>query len=89
MKVARLLLTGVVAHAGSKADPAGWILWRAAPITFPDSITPRVPELMQSEQAMDFQSDGSDLTIIMPDHLGDDYDRARPWIGRGASLWTR
>ena len=43
------------AFAGSKTDPADWILWRAAPIAFPDSITPQVPELMQGEAAIDFQ----------------------------------
>ena len=34
-----------------------WILWRAAPIAFPDSIVPRVPELMQGEPAIDFKMD--------------------------------
>lgn len=69
--------------AGSKADPADWILWRAAPIAFPDSISPLVPELMQGEAAIDFQKDGSDLTIIMPDGLGDDYDaKALDWAKR-------
>ncbi|MBI3880879.1 MAG: hypothetical protein HY301_12580 [Verrucomicrobia bacterium] len=68
---------------GSKADPADWILWRAAPIAFPDSITPQVPELMQGEAAIDFHKDGSDLTIIMPDGLGDDYDaKALDWAKR-------
>jgi hypothetical protein len=37
------------AFAGGKLDPSTWILWRAASIAFPDSITPHVPELMQDE----------------------------------------
>ena len=69
-----LLVSASIALAGDKADPSTWILWRAAPIHFPDSITPRVPELMQGETPIDFKNDGSDLTIIMPDSTGDDYD---------------
>ncbi len=71
------------ALAGSKDDPSQWILWRAAPIAFPDSITPAVPELMQGEPLIDFTLDGSDLTIVMPDGLGDDYDsKALDWAKR-------
>ena len=69
-----LLLLPAMAGAQSRADPDSWILWRAAPIPFPDSITPRVPELMQGPPPIDFQNDGSDLTIILPDGLGDDDD---------------
>lgn len=69
--------------AGTKADPADWILWRAAPIAFPDSIAPQVPELMQGEPLIDFTLDGSDLTIVIPDGLGDDYDsKALDWARR-------
>ncbi|MBX7207156.1 MAG: hypothetical protein K1X78_02485 [Verrucomicrobiaceae bacterium] len=71
------------AHAGSKADPDEWILWRAAPIAFPDSVTPQVPELMQGEPLIDFTNNGSDLTIVMPDGLGGDYDsKALDWAKR-------
>jgi hypothetical protein len=69
-----LLLLPSFAWAQSRADPDSWSLWRAAPIPFPDSITPRVPELLQGPPLIDFQKDCSDLTIIMPDGLGDDYD---------------
>lgn len=75
-----LLLQVSTALAGTKADPNDWILWRAAPIAFPDSITPRVPELMQGPPPIDFRNDGSDLTIVMPDVVADDYDgRALRW----------
>ena len=37
-----LLVSASVALAGSKADPSTWILWRAAPIDFPDIIKPSV-----------------------------------------------
>lgn len=78
-----LLAAVTSAFAGSKADPSTWILWRAAPITFPDSITPQVPELMQGEPLIDFAKDGSDLTIVMPDGLGEDYDsKALDWAKR-------
>ena len=78
-----LLLSGAFALAGSKADPSTWILWRAAPIPFPDSIAPQVPELMQGEPPIDFKKDGSDLTIIMPDVIPDDYDgHALQWAQR-------
>jgi len=81
--LAVLLVANVSAFAGSKADPSAWILWRAAPIAFPDSITPQVPELMQGEPPIDFKKDGSDLTIIMPDGIGDDYDsKALAWAQR-------
>ena len=77
MKLSSLLVClflPALAGAQSRADPDSWILWRAAPIPFPDTITPRVPELMQGPPAIDFRNDGSDLTIILPDGLGDDYD---------------
>ena len=78
-----LLATASIALAGSRADPSTWILWRAAPFHFPDSITPRVPELMQGEPPIDFKNDGSDLTIVMPDTLGDDDDsKALDWAQR-------
>lgn len=74
---------GASACAGSRADPADWILWRAAPIAFPDSIVPEVPELMRGEAPIDFAKDGSDLTIIMPEGLGEDYDsKALDWAKR-------
>jgi hypothetical protein len=84
---AKLLLSlfagAVAAFAGSKSDPATWILWRAAPVSFPDSITPRVPELLQGAPPVDFKDDGSDLTIVMPDALGDDFDgKALDWACR-------
>ena len=60
--------------AQSRADPDSWSLWRAAPIPFPDSLTPRVPELLQGPPPIDFQKNGSDLTVVLPDGLGDDYD---------------
>ena len=69
-----LLLLPAMAGAQSRADPDSWILWRAAPMAFPDTITPRVPELMQGPPPIDFRNDGSDLTIILPDGLGEDYD---------------
>ena len=72
-----------VDHATNKTDPSSWILWRAAPIPFPDSITPQVPELMRGEPPIDFQKNGSDLTIIMPDAIPDDYEgRALDWAQR-------
>jgi hypothetical protein len=78
-----MLFLSVEALAGSKADPSSWILWRAAPIAFPDSITPQVPELMRGEPLIDFGKDGSDLTVVMPDGLGQDYDsKALDWAKR-------
>lgn len=78
-----LVLLASPAFAGSKADPADWILWRAAPIAFPDSISPQVPEMMQGEPLIDFTPTGTDLTIVMPDGLGDDYDsKALDWAKR-------
>jgi len=78
-----LTLASAGTFAGTKNDPSAWILWRAAPIAFPDSITPRVPELMQGDPPIDFKNDGSDLTIIMPDSPGDDYDgKALDWARR-------
>lgn len=77
--------TSCVAAPGStsKSDPAAWILWRAAPIAFPDRISPQVPELMQGEPLIDFTNNGSDLTIVIPDGLGDDFDsRALDWAKR-------
>lgn len=83
MKPFLFLLFAFSAFAGSKADPSTWILWRAAPIAFPDSITPQVPELMQGEALIDFGKNGTDLTIVMPDGLGDDYDsNALDWTKR-------
>ena len=77
------LVMSASAFAQSKADPSTWILWRAAPIDFPDNIAPRVPEKMQGEPPIDFQNDGSDLTIIMPDAPGDDFDsKALDWTRR-------
>ena len=61
-------------QAGMRSDPSSWILWRAAPIPFPDRIDPLVPELMAGPPAIDFGRRGADLTIIMPDEPGADYD---------------
>jgi len=71
-----LVVIGVASSlcAGTRSDPRDWILWRAAPIDFPDTIVPQVPELMLGEAPIDFQPDGSDLVIVMPDRLGDDYE---------------
>ncbi|MFZ5833190.1 MAG: hypothetical protein ACOY3P_24140 [Planctomycetota bacterium] len=78
-----LLLLGTQVLADTRANPSTWILWRAAPITFPDSISPQVPELMQGAPPIDFGRDGSDLTIILPDGLGEDYEsRALDWVRR-------
>lgn len=78
-----IVLLSFSARAESKADPSTWILWRAAPFHFPDSMSPRVPELMQGEPAIDFKKDGSDLTIIMPDNVPDNYDgHALQWAQR-------
>lgn len=81
------LLTAAAASAQTvsartKADPADWILWRAAPIAFPDSIRPQVPELLQGEPPIDFGSRGSELTLVMPERLGDDDDAALDWAKR-------
>ena len=59
---------------GLRSDPSSWILWRAAPIPFPDHIDPLVPELLAGPPVIDFGKYGSDLTIIMPDEPGVDYD---------------
>ncbi|MSU49515.1 MAG: hypothetical protein EXS37_10585 [Opitutus sp.] len=69
-----LILSLASARAGTRTDPSTWILWRAAPIDFPDTFSPQVPELRQGEAPIDFQPDGSDLTIVMPDAVADDYD---------------
>jgi hypothetical protein len=69
--------------AGTRTDPSTWILWRAAPIDFPDTFAPLVPELMQGEPPIDFRKDGSDLTVVMPDGLADDYEgRALEFVRR-------
>lgn len=69
-----LLVGSAGATAGTRTDPSTWILWRAAPIDFPDTFSPQVPELMKGEVPVDFRPDGSDLTLVMPDGLVDDYD---------------
>lgn len=61
-------------HAGEHADPASWILWRAAPIPFPDEVTPQVPELLQGAPPVDFGAKGTELTIVLPDNLTAGYD---------------
>jgi len=83
-------------RAGLRTDPSSWILWRAAPIPFPDSVDPQVPELMAGPPVIDFGRYGADLTIIMPDEPGADYDgraltRAKELIvnkGRNAKTIT-
>jgi hypothetical protein len=60
--------------AGNRLEPESWILWRAAPIPFPDEITPLVPELMQGAPPLDFGPKGTELTIVLPDNLAADYD---------------
>lgn len=73
----------VSTNAATRADPSTWILWRAAPIDFPDTMSPQVPELMKGEAAINFGPDGSDLTIVMPDGLADDYNgRALDFVKR-------
>jgi len=82
--IALVVLGGASAlYAGTRSDPKDWILWRAAPIDFPDTLSPQVPELMQGEAPIDFQPDGSDLVIVMPDGVGDDYaGRVLDWARR-------
>lgn len=81
--LALLILTPFAAVAGTRFDPSTWILWRAAPIDFPDQLSPQVPELLAGEAPIDFQPDGSDLTIVMPDRIEDDYEgRALRWACR-------
>lgn len=67
-----LALGAVAAFAGTRTDPSSWILWRAAPIDFPDTFAPQVPELLQGAPPVDFQPDGADLTIVLPDVAADD-----------------
>lgn len=61
------------APAHDRAAPEDWNLWRCAPIPFPDSITPQVPEAVAGA-AIEFGQGGADLTIVMPDRNGGDYD---------------
>lgn len=87
MRLYRLLLglglLPLMASADTRFAPEQWILWRAAPIDFPDRLQPQVPELMTGEAPIDFKTNGSDLTIVMPDSLGGDYDsRALQWAQR-------
>ena len=60
--------------AGLRSDPTSWIPWRAAPIPFPDRIEPQVPEMLAGPPKIDFGKNGANLTIIMPDDPGADYD---------------
>lgn len=62
-------------HAESediRSDPERWSLWRCAPIPFPDSIQPQVPEAIAGS-AIEFAGAGTDLTLVLPDSPASNY----------------
>lgn len=69
-----LCASGVGAdELADRADPSRWILWRCGPLPFPTVIEPMVPEYLAAGPVIEFGRFGSELCVVLPDGLGDDY----------------